>query len=140
MFFCHFLIVFYRDFTVTSNILIVLAVGCLSRIIIRLIFSIYHDVSLISGVEMVSKLAITTLVSYLVQLLVAYFFLNETETMAISNIFIIPLLTLSETLLLIIYRYWRRILNLITKKQIRIKTRTLIIGTWPPPKLFLMKS
>ena len=89
-----------------------IAVGLGTRFITRLIFNIYFDVSPVSGVRSTFKLGVTTFIAYLVQYLVfLIFFRTEVEAALINKPLILGVFVVAETFVLIIYRFWRRIIR-----------------------------
>lgn len=129
-------LVLYNKFQISGNILLLIGIGAGVRIIIRLIFAIYQDLSLYSGVTMVGKLGLTTFIAYVIQWIVGKYIFHDSQVLELSRIVILPILIFAETLLLISYRYWRRIIRIITQKA-KNNINTLIIGAGEGAKIVI---
>lgn len=128
------LLILHNGFEFAGNVLLLIGIGIFVRIISRIIFKIYQDLSPFSGVIMIFKMGITTTIGYIIQLIFAYFVFKDTELIKISSLTIFPFLILTETFLLVVYRYWRRILNSFLQFNRNIN-KTLIIGAGDGAKI-----
>lgn len=129
-------IVFYNHFQISKNILLLIGIGVGVRAVIRLIFNIYQDLSLYSGVLTVGKLGLSTFIAYVIQWIVAKFIFQDSQVMELSRIVISLILLVAETFLLISYRYWRRIVRTITQRA-KNNINTLVIGAGEGAKIVL---
>lgn len=122
------LVVISKSPIVDRSFILYILIGIGIRTIFRLIFNVYFELSPITGVRMMAKLFITTLFSYTIHYLVFLLFFNDSSSVAaINDIILIGLLSIVESVGLIVYRYWRRILKSMTYTN-KNRNNTIIIG------------
>lgn len=134
--FLIFLMISYNDYSVTANIIYLVLIGIGLRVVVRGLLRIYQELSPISGVMMIFKLGISTFFVYIIQYFVAYYLFDDYQLRELTNIMILPTLVMTETFLLMIYRYWRRVISSLTQKA-KNKIRTIIIGAGEGAKYVL---
>lgn len=111
--------------------------GVLARLLTRLLLNIYFDVSPITGVKATFRMGITVFIAYLTQYVIFRVFYGSVAGAAVVNSpLILAILVIAETFLLIIYRFWRRIIKSLLYVN-KNRFNTLIVGAGEGGKIVI---